>query len=124
MFASICVAFLVSQASAVTKDAPKQDEHVFKIGSRDLEFPINVDPARMNDMKEIQLFASWDKGKSWECIAKAKPNVPAIHVRVKRDGLAWFAIRTLDVKGIADPADLRKSDVCKLLIRSQEARPR
>ncbi len=91
----------------VALPAVAEPEDVFRIESRKFEFPVRVDPNRKDEIKEIQLYVSWDRGKSWEKVKSFGPDTTAVLFEAKRDGEAWFTLRIIDVKGQAEPEDVK-----------------
>ncbi len=61
----------------------------------------NTDP--MN-ARSVELYASTDRGRSWQKISEAQPSVRNFTYRAPGDGEYWFAIRTIDATGNAWPA--------------------
>src|SRR5205085_2439084 len=94
-------------AEPTEPDSPPQDR-IFFSDKREFVIPFIVDRGR-DRIKEVRLYLSWDKGKTWERIATVKKDQSSISVKMKRDGEAWFAMRTIDKKGIAEPKDLGES---------------
>jgi len=50
--------------------APSQE---FFLESRDFKIPIKIDPRRRNDLLELTLFVSRDRGSTWVTAAQACP---------------------------------------------------
>lgn len=71
MLATGCLALLLAQPPAQVPSAPPAEE-IDRSDSRHFELPLRVNPARKDEIEEIHLFASWDKGRTWERVAKAK----------------------------------------------------
>ena len=72
--------------------------------SKQLNFriPFQTDP---NDtrIREVQLYASEDQGRSWHLIASAKPGERYFSVTARKDGWYWFTVRTVDAEGRGFP---------------------
>src|SRR4051794_32333781 len=58
---SYLVLFLAQEPPA---GPPPPKDEVISLPSRNFDFPLLVDPARKDEIKEIHLFESWDKGKT------------------------------------------------------------
>jgi len=120
MLATSYLALLLTQPPAPVPSAPPAEE-IDRINSRHFDLPLKVDPARKDEIEEIHLFESWDKGKTWQRVAKVKPDQVRIEVKTKRDGLVWYTLRIIDTQGIADPADLSKSEnIVKVRIETEQ----
>jgi hypothetical protein len=100
---------------------PTPDDELYKVPKRKFELPLKVDPDRKDEITEIQLFVSWDRGKKWEKVKSVDVTAISIPYTAPRDGEAWFVVRVIDNKGIADPTDLAKaSSIQKILIQTKE----
>jgi hypothetical protein len=85
------------------------------------QIPIRVHQERKEQIKELVLYVSKDKGKTWEVSTRAKPNQEAFTFVAKEDGPHWFSIGVVDVKGIQEPADIAKAQVGqKVLVDTQK----
>jgi hypothetical protein len=49
--------------------------------------------------KSVRLYASQDRGASWQPVSDAQPQLLAFNYRAAADGEFWFAIRTTDASG-------------------------
>jgi hypothetical protein len=99
------------------------DDQVFRSPKRQFYLPVQVDPEDVEKIKEVQLFVSWDKGKTWEQLkaVKAKRGVDKILFTAPRDGEVWFTVRTIAKDGTASPEDLKKStNIQKVLIQTDQ----
>ena len=61
------------------------------------QIPIRVHQERKEQIKELVLYVSKDKGKTWEVSTRAKPNQEAFTFVAKEDGPHWFSIGVVDV---------------------------
>jgi hypothetical protein len=61
-----------------------------------------ADPART---RAVELYASTDRGRTWQKISEAQPSVRYFTYRAPQDGEYSFAIRTIDTAGNAWPAE-------------------
>ena len=116
-----CVALLLS-AAPCQPDGPD----VTRITGRNFTIPFQVDPGgrRVQDFSRVELYVSWDKGKTWEMVAAKAPKESRFIFHSPRDGLAWFATRLIDVQGKAYPEKLGPQHVAqKVLIDTRAARP-
>jgi hypothetical protein len=50
-------------------------------------------------LKEIQLYVSTDQGRVWQPVARVLPEQGYFKFTAERDGLYWFAVRTIDLQG-------------------------
>jgi hypothetical protein len=67
--------------------------------------PFETDPGSRK-LQQIQLYASSDLGKSWHPYANATPDRPGFEFHAEKDGIYWFALRTIDQDGKTYPATL------------------
>lgn len=85
------------------------------------QIPIRVHQERKEQIKELVLYVSKDKGKTWEVSTRAEPNQEAFTFVAKEDGPHWFSIGVVDVKGIQEPADIARAQVGqKVLVDTQK----
>lgn len=73
--------------------------------SRSFRIPFNVEKADRPRLKEVQLWVSEDTGYSWKPVSVTTPDRPAFNFRAARDAEFWFAVRTLDTKGVLFPGE-------------------
>jgi WD40 repeat protein len=92
-------------AEAPIPPMPVADRDVIQVAVRQFAIPFLV-PANGHDLKEVQLYASTDQGKTWELTAVATPDQGRFQVTVPRDGLYWYSVRALKNDGSAVPADV------------------
>lgn len=85
------------------------------------QIPIRVHQERKGQIKELVLYVSKDKGKTWEVSTRAKPDQEAFTFSAKEDGPHWFTIGVVDVKGNQEPADIARAQVGqKVLVDTQK----
>src|SRR5690349_20196014 len=71
---------------------------------RGYQFPLNIDPARMKDFKEIRLFISRNQGATWERVDQIRPEQMGFEYHAQEDGLYWFGVAVVDQQGQQVPA--------------------
>jgi hypothetical protein len=64
--------------------------------------PFETDPGDRR-LKQIQLYFSADLGKSWQPYANATPDKRGFEFHAEKDGMYWFALRTVDQEGRSFP---------------------
>jgi hypothetical protein len=57
--------------------------------------PFQVDPGERR-IREVQLYASENRGTNWDQVAVAKPAETRFSFTARHDGVYWFTVRTLD----------------------------
>jgi hypothetical protein len=57
-------------------------------------------------IREVQLYASEDQGKTWQAVASARPGEKDFSFTAKREGWYWFAVRTVDQDNQGYPATM------------------
>src|SRR5438477_758458 len=60
--------------------------------------PFQAGPGEQR-LKQLQLFYSTDRGRTWQPSAIAPPEQGHFRFISERDGLYWFAVQTLDQDG-------------------------
>jgi hypothetical protein len=79
---------------------------VVPINQGDFQIPIKIDPARRDEIKELQLFYSMDQGRTWQQIAVAAPDSASFPFHAPTDGTYWFSVCVVDRKGNREPRDI------------------
>jgi hypothetical protein len=70
--------------------------------------PFQVDPGERR-VREVQLYASENKGANWEQVATAKPGDTRFSYTARHDGTYWFTVRTLDHDNRGYPPTLEQA---------------
>lgn len=83
--------------------APAAD--YYPLNSRNIKLPIQYQKDRKL-IRQVQLFVSEDQGNTWHQKSEAPPDRDAFTYSAPKDGLYWFHIVTVDLKGVRDPANL------------------
>lgn len=78
-----------------------EDETTFRI-------PFNATDSVRQQLSEVHLYVTADRGLSWVYAGATAPDQPAFPFRAERDGEYWFAVRTRDRQGRLHPADVEK----------------
>jgi len=73
--------------------------------SRSFRIPFNIEKADRPRLKEVQLWVSEDTGYTWKPVSVTTPDRPAFTFRAPRDAEYWFAVRTVDTKGLLFPGE-------------------
>jgi hypothetical protein len=107
-------------AIALTQPPPNapSEEDVVLLNSRSFLIPIRVVPERKDQIAELQLFVSRDRGHTWTRIATAKSDARDFVIKEQHDGLVWYALRVIDWKGAAEPESLSRTPAMKVLIQT------
>ena len=80
----------------------------YPLKSRNIKLPV-VFKKDKAAIREVQLFVSRDQGATWELAANdAPPSRESFAYHAKEDGLYWFHLVEIDLKGRREPADLTK----------------
>jgi hypothetical protein len=70
---------------------------------RQIAIPFDPDPAEAHRLKQLQLFYSTDKGRTWQLGATAAPEMKKFNFLAETDGLYLFAVQTTDLSGRVFP---------------------
>lgn len=79
------------------------DPDVIKLHERTFNIPVHVDPDRRAALRQLFLFASTDKGKTWEQVGAISPDADRFVFHAPKGGLYWFLVQTLGRDGRYDP---------------------
>ena len=75
---------------------------------RALKIPIQFNPNRRQEIKELLLFVSTDQGRTWTQEARAKSSDEFFPYYAPQDGIYWFAVCTIDFQGRREPPDVNQ----------------
>lgn len=100
---AVLVSGFVSHLSSLCAAEP------WPMNQRAITIPINIDPARRQDIKQLILCASADQGRTWPEVAVATPEKTSFTFNAMMDGLYWFHLIVVDNQGNRDPADLART---------------
>ena len=98
-FVLLCCWFSSATLLAQTPELIHCRQPVFRI-------PFEIEPGEQSRVREVQLYVSEDRGKSWRHWKTLGPTEKYFPFRCDRDGLYWFLVRTVDTQGRAYPAKL------------------
>jgi hypothetical protein len=84
------------------------DADVWHMNQRSFQIPIRIQPKRKPDIRELRLYYSGDRGRSWHRRAQARPDQPFFSFVAPRDGEYWFKVQVVNADGKADPADITR----------------
>jgi hypothetical protein len=79
------------------------------ISQRSFTIPIRIDPSRRGEIKELQLYASSDQGKTWSQVSVATPDKDSFTYYAPTDGVYWFSVCVVDQRGGREPTDINKA---------------
>lgn len=68
-----------------------------------------------NTTQSVKLYLSQDRGKTWNEISTAKPEVQFFTYHAPADGEYWFAMRTIDASGRANPDGPHQPELCVIV---------
>jgi hypothetical protein len=101
----------------VLQPLPEADAETITIDSRSFKLPLSFNADAKNDISEVVLFVSTNKGKSWRKHEAVTPEKDGFTYTTREDGLYWFAIQIVSKNEKKEPArieDLRPAQ--KVLI--------
>jgi hypothetical protein len=88
-----------------TSPAQETSEGIIFSRYRQFKIPFNGGTGG-NRLKQLQLFVSTDRGRSWQPSATAPPEQGQFRFVSERDGLFWFTVQTTDLEGRLYPVSL------------------
>jgi hypothetical protein len=104
----VVLSFCVSLVLCLSAEAGSADAgpDVMRVDARQFQIPVHVELTRRPNIKELQLFASADEGKTWQQVASLHPDGKAFRFEAPRDGTYWFNVRVVESDGTAEPRDV------------------
>jgi hypothetical protein len=90
--------------------APGTDTTDFwSLNQRDFLIPVKIEAGRRDEIKELILAYSADKGQTWVQHARTESDREGFNFYAPQDGLYYFTIVIVDKKGKMDPVNLREA---------------
>jgi hypothetical protein len=102
LIGACCGPAATSSAQDFPKDIVYSRHSLFQI-----PFQAGADAGRL---KQLQLFVSTDKGKSWQPSSVTAPNQRYFKFEAEHDGLYWFTVQTKDLEGRYFPPALDRAE--------------
>jgi RNA polymerase sigma factor (sigma-70 family) len=97
---------------------------VFRTELRKVRLPVDILAEQRDTIKEVQLYASADEGKTWWEAGRIGPDGDSFDFEAPRDGVYWFSLRTIHRDGTAEPRDLSSlSATLKFQMGAAKQRP-
>ncbi len=93
-------------ATLATMVGTEENSPTFTINDKNFKIPIYVDPERLPEIKQIRLFVSTDKGKTWKQIKSVPVGKGSVNYYAPKDGLYWFKIQAVRKDKQLDPEDI------------------
>lgn len=85
------------------------NDEVVYMNQRGFQIPIRVQPDRLNDVKELILYSSKDRGQTWGISGRADPRkTKAFDFWAEQDGEYQFNVATIDRRDRQEPPDIYK----------------
>ena len=84
--------------------------------------PFRFDAAEMRRLgaREIRLFVSEDRGRTWKHAQSVAPNAGRFDHQAPHDGEFWFSVRTVDARGKLHPAQATMTAGLKVAVDTTE----
>jgi hypothetical protein len=99
------------------QDPVPPDPDAYSIHSRSFKIPLQVDPARADDISQITLFVSSDRGQTWQEVETVRPGKEFFRFVAPGEGPYWFTTQVVTKVGLRDPEDVSKpSSILKVMV--------
>jgi RNA polymerase sigma factor (sigma-70 family) len=103
---------LGSELPTPERTAPETE--VYHINRRTFRIRFAPGKALHSPVKEVVLFASTDRGRTWRQMATAAPDEESFTCSVPADGLYWFSVACVDRQGKREPSPSQMEAVIKV----------
>lgn len=117
LFAIVCVQSAAAQ-SVFPPQSPFASQQVEPVywSQETFRIPYKWNSASdPNTTQSVKLYLSQDRGNTWNEISTAKPEVQFFTYHAPADGEYWFAMRTIDSSGRANPAGPHQPELCVIV---------
>src|SRR2546423_1112838 len=88
---SCWVSLVLNARVPASSDDPEPD--VMRAYSRQLQLPVKLEADQKHNIKELQLFTSADRGRTWQQIGRLDRDGERFQFEAPRDGMYWFILR-------------------------------
>jgi hypothetical protein len=106
----LATAYMLVAVSVVPAAAwPANARFDSAMNRRDFNIPINIDPARRGEIKELLLYVSTDQGRNWSEVTSATPDKSHFAFNAPADGIYYFNLVIVDRQGRRDPSDIQRA---------------
>ncbi|HEV3257211.1 MAG TPA: hypothetical protein VG013_10050 [Gemmataceae bacterium] len=95
---------LVVLGLGLAADPIKLPRDVEEIQTQEFAMPLRFDPDRQGSVRQVRLYVSVDRGKTWRHEKDYKPTDKRVTFSAPRDGLYWFAVQVVLKDGKKEPA--------------------
>ena len=86
-----------------------QGKDVVRAYAREFQFPVRFDRDRQQEIDELHLYVSTDRGKTWTKAVEAARDQKFISYTAPSDGLYWFTLQVICKDTSKQPEDVSKS---------------
>jgi predicted DNA-binding protein (UPF0251 family) len=88
----------------------EEDTRVFYFPRRSFHIPFTLEARHQEKMRELVLWISRDRGKTWFVCTKLQPSqAHSFEMEVPDDGVYWFLVQTVDNQGRCEPTDPKRA---------------
>jgi hypothetical protein len=117
----LATTYLLVALSVTPAGLPANGRYDSAITRRDFNIPINIDPSRRNEIKELLLYVSTDQGRTWNEVTSASPDQNHFSYNAPIDGVYYFNLVIVDRQGRRDPSDIqRATPAMRILVDSMK----
>jgi hypothetical protein len=85
------------------------------------QIPFVIPPDRQREIQAVELLVSTDEGKIWQPVAKVQPDANKFEFTAPKEGVYWFSVALIDMKGNREPDTPSSTSCLKLLVK--QSRP-
>jgi hypothetical protein len=104
-FLALLGCLLAAAPAGARVGPPLTDSDVWRTDSREFLIPFRVDPGRGDEINEVRLYVSRDRGKTWVKAGTQSPSSDGFPFTAPEDGLYWFSVQMVTSDGRPHPAD-------------------
>jgi hypothetical protein len=101
---------LPGRLAPVASAAQEPGDDVTFSPAASFEIPVTI-TRNKHRLRQLRLFVSTDKGKTWQQAASIRPTATAFHFDAEHDGLYWFTVQTEELTGRLYPPSLERANL-------------
>src|SRR5262245_47741431 len=102
---SMATGWLTWTVLLLASGAPQADDFIH-MNQRGFQIPINIQPERKSEVRELILYISRDQGKTWGIQSRAGAAAKGFDFFADGEGLHYFSVQVTDQRGKQDPPDI------------------
>jgi hypothetical protein len=113
--------FPLAETKQAALELPAAAPNLIRVKGGRFQIPIRFDEDRRQELAEVRLLTSHNRGQSWKVIKTVPPTVDAIPLNTIKSGELWLSVQVVRKDGRLDPPDVTTMQpVLKLFVEGRD----